>query len=227
MKNLCIIPARGGSKRIPHKNIKPFMGKPIIAYSIENAKKTRLFDEIMVSTDDPEIVKIAEQYGAKIPFLRTDKTANDYATLADVLEEVIHMYSDRGQQFDNMCCMLATCPLLEPETVLDAFNLLVQTDFTTICPMVAFSYPILRSFSIDESGEMNMNWPEYAKARSQDLKPAYHDSGTFYWHKIAPWLAGNRKRGGIVISEELVQDIDTEQDWKMAEMKYRIIHNLP
>ena len=225
MKNLCIIPARGGSKRIPHKNIKPFMGKPIIAYSIENAKETGLFDEIMVSTDDPEIVKIAEQYGAKIPFLRTEKTANDYATLADVLEEVVHMYSDRGQHFDNMCCVLATCPLVKSSYITDAYNKLVQSDFTTVSPMVEFSYPILRSYSMTEEGEMIMNWPEYAKARSQDLMPSYHDSGTFYWHKIKPWLDGNRKRGGIVISEELVQDIDTDHDWKMAEMKYNLLFN--
>lgn len=225
MKNLCIIPARGGSKRIPHKNIKPFMGKPIIAYSIENAKATGLFDEIMVSTDDPEIVEIAKQYGASVPFLRSEKTANDYATLADVLQEVLECYSERGRKFDNMCCILATCPLLKSESISDAYSMLVQSDFTTICPMVTYSYPILRSFSIDEKGEMTMNWPEYAKTRSQDLKPAYHDSGTFYWHKIEPWLEGNRRRGGIVISEELVQDIDTEQDWKIAEMKYRIINN--
>lgn len=225
MKNICIIPARGGSKRIPHKNIKPFMGKPIIAYSIENAKATGLFDEIMVSTDDPEIVEIAKQYGATVPFLRSEKTANDYATLADVLQEVLDCYSERGMRFDNMCCILATCPLLKSESISEAYNMLVQSDFTTICPMVAYSYPILRSFSIDESGEMTMNWPEYAKTRSQDLRPAYHDSGTFYWHKIGPWLKGNRRRGGIVISEELVQDIDTEQDWKIAEMKYHIINN--
>jgi N-acylneuraminate cytidylyltransferase len=225
MKNLCIIPARGGSKRIPRKNVKPFMGKPIISYSIENAKATGLFNEIMVSTDDSEIVEIAKQYGASVPFLRSEKTANDYATLADVLQEVLECYSKEGKSFDNMCCILATCPMVKSESIIDAYKMLVQSKFTTICPMVAFSYPILRSFSIDEKGEMVMNWPEYANARSQDLKPAYHDSGTFYWHKIDPWLAGNRRRGGIVISEDLVQDIDTEQDWKMAEMKYRIINN--
>lgn len=225
MKNLCIIPARGGSKRIPRKNIKPFMGKPIIAYSIEAALKSGLFDEVMVSTDDEEIAEIAKQYGASVPFLRSEKTANDYATLADVLQEVLECYSERGRKFDNMCCILATCPLLKSESISDAYSMLVQSDFTTICPMVTYSYPILRSFSIDEKGEMTMNWPEYAKTRSQDLKPAYHDSGTFYWHKIEPWLEGNRRRGGIVISEELVQDIDTEQDWKIAEMKYRIINN--
>lgn len=225
MKNLCIIPARGGSKRIPRKNIKPFMGKPIIAYSIENAKATGLFDEIMVSTDDPEIVEIAKQYGATVPFLRSEKTANDFATLADVLQEVLESYAKRGESFDNMCCVLATCPLIKTTDITDAYESLTHSDFTTICPVVAYSYPILRSYSMDENGEMIMNWPEYAKTRSQDLKPAYHDSGTFYWHKIEPWLAGNRRRGGIVISEELVQDIDTEQDWKIAEMKYRIINN--
>lgn len=225
MKNLCIIPARGGSKRIPRKNIKPFMGKPIIAYSIENAKATGLFDEIMVSTDDPEIVEIAKQYGASVPFLRSEKTANDYATLADVLQEVVEKYAEEGVIFDNMCCVLATCPLIKSDYISEAYQRLVDSDFTTICPMVQYSYPIQRSYCMEENGEMTMNWPEYAKSRSQDLKPAYHDSGTFYWHKIDPWLAGNRRRGGIVISEDLVQDIDTEQDWKMAEMKYKIIFN--
>ena len=225
MKNLCIIPARGGSKRIPRKNIKPFMGKPIIAYSIENAKATGLFDEIMVSTDDPEIVEIAKQYGASVPFLRSEKTANDFATLADVLQEVIEKYAKDDIIFDNMCCVLATCPLIKSDYIAEAYQRLVNSDFTTICPMVQYSYPIQRSYSMEDSGEMIMNWPEYAKSRSQDLKPAFHDSGTFYWHKIKPWLEGNRRRGGIVISEDLVQDIDTEQDWRIAEMKYKIIFN--
>ena len=147
MKNLCIIPARGGSKRIPRKNIKPFMGKPIIAYSIEYAKATGLFDEIMVSTDDPEIVEIAKQYGASVPFLRSEKTANDFATLADVLQEVIDKYAEKGVRFDNMCCVLATCPLIKSEYISEAYQRLVDSDFTTICPMVQYSYPIQRSYT--------------------------------------------------------------------------------
>lgn len=224
MKNLAIIPARGGSKRIPRKNVKFFMGKPIIAFSIENAIKTNLFDDVMVSTDDAEIEKIALRYGASVPFLRSAETANDFATLADVIREVISLYEKRGQYFDNVCCILATCPLIGPENILNAYEKLVHSEFITVYPVVPFSYPILRSLKMDEQGGVSWNWPEYSNTRSQDIVPFYHDSGSFYWHKLDLWLSGQRKGGGIVIGEELVQDIDTEQDWKLAEMKYRIIH---
>ena len=202
------------------------MGKPILAYSIDNALKTGLFDEVMVSTDDPEIIEIAKQYGASVPFVRTEKTANDFAILEDVIREVLDMYANLGQHFDNMCCLLATCPLVKAEYIIEAYQKLTSSDFTTVYPVVQFSYPILRSLKMDAEGGISMNWPEYYRTRSQDLAPAYHDSGTFYWHKIEAWLAGIRERGGIVIDEDLVQDIDTEQDWKMAEMKYKIINNL-
>ena len=224
MKNLCIIPARGGSKRIPRKNVKPFMGKPILAYSIENALATELFDEVMVSTDDPEIMEVAKQYGASVPFVRTEKTANDFASLADVIHEVVDMYVERGQTFDNMCCILATCPLVKASYISEAYQKLINSDFISVYPVVQFSYPILRSLKMDEHGEVSMNWPEYAKTRSQDLAPAYHDSGTFYWHKVESWMRGDRKGGGIVIAEDLVQDIDTEEDWRMAELKYQLIN---
>lgn len=225
MKNLCIVPARGGSKRIPRKNVKPFMGKPIIAYSIENALSTGLFDEIMVSTDDDEIIEVAKRYGASVPFKRSEKTANDFAILADVIQEVLGMYNERGEKYDNICCLLATCPLVKPSYIVEAFEKLIASDFISVYPVVQFSYPILRSLKMDEKGEVSMNWPEYAKTRSQDLAPAYHDSGTFYWHKVEPWLEGFRKGGGIVIDEDLVQDIDTEQDWRMAEVKYQILNS--
>lgn len=223
MKNLCIIPARGGSKRIPRKNVKPFLGKPMLAYPIEAALKTGLFDEVMVSTDDEEIAKTACQYGAKVPFMRSADTSNDFATLADVLHEVLDNYEKAGRRFDNMCCILATSPLLQPQDITNGYNKLVSSEFSTIVPVVQFSYPILRSFKMDEKGAISYNWPEYAKSRSQDLPPAYHDSGTFYWNKIERWKTGNILRGGVVVSEETVQDIDTEQDWKMAELKYNIL----
>lgn len=225
MKNLCIIPARGGSKRIPRKNVKPFMGKPILAYSIENALATGLFDEVMVSTDDTEIIEVAKKYGASVPFVRSEKTANDYAILADVIQEVVGKYGEKGEHFDNVCCLLATCPLVKPSYISEAYEKLIHSDFISVYPVVQFSYPILRSLKMDKNGEVAMNWPEYAKTRSQDLAPAYHDSGTFYWHKISPWLKGVRKGGGIVIDEDLVQDIDTEQDWRMAEMKFQILNS--
>ena len=225
MKNLCIIPARGGSKRIPRKNVKPFMGKPMIAYSIENALATGLFNEVMVSTDDQEIVQVAKQYGAKVPFLRSENTSNDYAILADVIREVLEMYSMENKHFDNICVLLATSPLLRSKSIVEAYDKLISSEFTTILPVVQFSYPILRSYNMDENGAVKWNWPEHAKTRSQDLAPAYHDSGTFYWHKVEAWLEGNMYRGGIIVSEDTVQDIDTEQDWIVAEMKYKLLFN--
>ncbi len=225
MKNICIIPARGGSKRIPRKNVKPFLGKPIIAYSIEAALRTGLFDVVMVSTDDAEIAEISKQYGASVPFMRSEQTSNDYATLADVIREVLDGYKSMNLSFDNMCCILATSPLLRYEDLISGYEKLQNTDFTSIIPVVEFSYPILRSFKITDLGEVIYNWPEYAKTRSQDLAPAYHDSGTFYWHKVQPWLEGSVRRGAVVVEEETVQDIDTEHDWKMAEMKYNLLFN--
>ena len=205
MRNIAIIPARGGSKRIPHKNVKPFMGKPIIAYSIETALSTHLFDEVMVSTDDLEIAEVARQYGASI-------------------REVLGRYKEQGDFFDNMCCILATSPLLLNEDIVVGYERLIHSDFSSIVPIVQFSYPILRSYGMNSEGEIYFNWPEYAKTRSQDLESAYHDSGTFYWHKIDRWLSGDIKRGGIVVDEDRVQDIDTEQDWRMAEIKYKMLH---
>ena len=224
LKNLAIIPARGGSKRIPRKNVKLFMGKPIIAYSIEAALQSGVFDEVMVSTDDCEIAEIACQYGAKVPFMRTETTANDYATLADVIHEVLDRYEQEGKVFDSVCCVLATAPLISSVDIQFAYNKLLSSDFVTVYPVVAFSYPILRALQMNDEGGMVMRWPEYAKTRSQDLETMYHDSGTFYWHKVKPWRAGIQKRGGIVVDESRVQDIDTETDWVLAEIKFQLLH---
>lgn len=226
MKNLAIIPARGGSKRIPRKNVKPFLGKPMLAYPIEAALATGLFDEVMVSTDDEEIAEVARLYGAKVPFMRSAETSNDFATLNDVLREVLNKYEEQGKMFENMCCILATSPMLKSEDISNGFSTLINSEFSTIVPIVEFSYPILRSFKMSDENAIDYNWPEYAKSRSQDLPKAYHDSGTFYWNKIDRWLKGDIKRGGIVVSEETVQDIDTEQDWKIAEIKYKLLNRL-
>lgn len=223
MKNLAIIPARGGSKRIPRKNVKPFLGKPMLAYSIEAALETGLFDEVMVSTDDEEIAEVARQCGAKVPFLRTPATANDYATLADVMKEVLTEYKNRGQEFDNSCLILATCPMLQSQDISSAYNRLTSSDFTMVYPVVLFSYPIWRCLDLAEDGSMRRHWPEFENSRSQDLPKQYHDTGTFYWYKNAEWLAGNVKIGGIEVDETAIQDIDTETDWKLAEMKYKLL----
>ena len=224
MRNLCIIPARGGSKRIPRKNVKPFLGKPMLAYSIEAAKNTGLFDEIMVSTDDDEIADVAKQYGAKVPFMRSAETASDYATTNDVLREVLHKYCELGQEFDNFCCFYATAPLVQSKDVVVAFERLLNSSFTLVYPVVQFSYPIWRCLDLKEDGTMTRHWPEFENSRSQDLPKEYHDTGTFYWHKTKEWLRGNILVGGIEVDETSIQDIDTETDWKLAEMKYRILH---
>lgn len=223
MKNLCIIPARGGSKRIPRKNVRPFLGKPMLAYSIDAAKQSSLFEEIMVSTDDEEIAAVARQYGANVPFMRSEKTAGDFATTTDVLKEVIARYKELGQEFDNFCCFYATAPLAQSKDVVDAFHLLLRSGFTCVYPVVQFSYPIWRCLDLAEDGTLTRHWPQYENSRSQDLPKEYHDTGTFYWYKTKEWLDGNIKVGGIVVDETIIQDIDTETDWKLAEMKYELM----
>lgn len=225
MKNLCIIPARGGSKRIPRKNVKPFLGKPMLAYSIEAALTTKLFDEVMVSTDDEEIAIVARQYGAKVPFMRSMETANDFATTADVLHEVINKYKELGQEFDNFCCIYATAPMIQSKDIISAFSRLQSSDFTKVYPVVQFSYPIWRCLDLAEDGSIKRHWPEFENSRSQDLPKEYHDTGTFYWYKTNEWLAGNIKVGGIEVDEITIQDIDTETDWKIAEMKYKLLYH--
>lgn len=224
MKNICIIPARGGSKRIPRKNIKDFLGKPIIAYSIEAALQSGLFDEVMVSTDDEEIAIIAKQYGASVPFLRSAETANDFATTDDVLREVIHKYAARGIRFNAMCCLYATAPLVRSEDIVLAHALLVHSDFNCVYPVAQFSYPIWRCIDVAEDSSMSYHWPEYALSRSQDLQKEYHDTGTFYWYKLPSWLTDEERCGAIIVDETRIQDIDTETDWKLAEMKYKLLH---
>ena len=223
MKNLAIIPARGGSKRIPHKNIKEFLGKPIIAYSIEAALKSGLFDEVMVSTDDEQIAAIAKQFGASVPFMRSAETANDFATTMDVLNEVLNEYRKRGQVFDEMCCIYATAPLIAAEDLQAAHKLLSSSDFACVYPVVEFSYPIWRCLDVAEDGSMKRHWPEYENSRSQDLSKEYHDSGTFYWYKLNESAFVDGATGAIILSEDRVQDIDTETDWKLAEMKYNLL----
>jgi N-acylneuraminate cytidylyltransferase len=227
MSNLAIIPARGGSKRIPRKNIRLFLGKPIIAYSIETALQTMLFEEIMVSTDDGEICETAKKYGARVPFLRSKDTSDDYATLADVITEVVRCYEERGKHFCNICCILPTAPLISSQDIITAYETLNKSDcYNSVYPVVAFSYPVLRSLKMDRNGILSMHWPEYANTRSQDIEPFYHDTGTFYWHRTNIFRGEECTRAkGIIVDDIAVQDIDTETDWKLAELKYRLLHN--
>lgn len=224
MKRLAIITARGGSKRIPRKNIKPFLGKPILAYSIEAAVASGLFDEVMVSTEDEEIAEIAKQYGAKVPFYRSEKTAGDFATTNDVLLEVIDEYEKRGKFFDAACCVYPTAPFVTAEKIKDAMTQLEASDADTLIPVVQFSYPPQRAMVI-RKGQLEFKYLEYIDSRSQDLEKEYHDVGQFYCFKV-PAYKENKKLmlGSIlpyVVDEMEVQDIDNESDWKIAEIKYQ------
>lgn len=231
MSNLCIIPARGGSKRIPKKNIKDFLGKPIIAYSIEAAIKCNLFDEVMVSTDDEEIAQVAILHGANVPFIRSKKNANDYATTTDVLFEVLEQYQNEFNiTFTNVCCIYPTAPLLKMEDVLNGYNILNEGESTSVFPVTSFGYPVLRGLKRDKNGLTAMVWPEHQNTRSQDLEEIYHDAGQWYWFKPDNLLKKKSIIGEnystLVLNKLEVQDIDTMEDWKLAELKYKLMKHL-
>lgn len=230
MKNLAIITARGGSKRIPRKNIRNFLGKPIIAYSIDSAIKSGVFDEIMVSTDDDEIATIAEKYGANFPFKRSEATSNDTATTTDVIIEVLTEYKKNGLIFDYACCIYPTAPFITPESLKKGLNQMIKSNTEVAFPVVKFSYPIQRALKIDSDNKLSMIYPEHSRSRSQDLVPRYHDAGQFYWFKTSAINPNmellKMKASPIILSEKEVQDIDTEEDWILAEIKYKLLKEL-
>ncbi len=223
-KRIAIITARGGSKRIPKKNIKDFCGKPIIAYSIEAAISSKLFDEVMVSTDSEEIAEIAKKYGASVPFMRSAETSNDYATTNDVLMEVFNEYEKRGQEFDIAVCIYPTAPFVTADKLKRAIDMVEKDGADAVTPVVQFSFPPQRAFII-RNNALEYQYPENASARSQDLEPIYHDCGQFYVMKPKNVMDGIiiKKTTPIVMPEAEVQDIDTVEDWKIAEMKYQIM----
>ncbi len=226
MRSIAIITARGGSKRIPRKNIKPFLGRPILEYPIEAALQCGCFDEVMVSTDDEEIASIAREAGAAVPFLRSSKTSDDHATTAEVLLEVLGEYEKRGQSFDVMACLYPTNPFITPKKLQDAMALMEGSDYAEVVPVVEFSFPPLRAYRKNEAGALEYNWPEYENTRSQDLEKLYHDAGQFYVYDVAKYLKNRGPRGilcPLVFPESEVQDIDNEEDWKMAELKVEMM----
>jgi len=227
MTKIAIIPARGGSKRIPKKNIKPFLGKPIIAYSIEAAIKSNLFDYVIVSTDDKEIKDIALQYGALVPFTRSEKNSDDFATTFDVIEEVLNWYKQQNITIELACCMYATAPFITRELLYKAEDKLISNQFDTVFPAIRFGFPIQRAIKmVNSNGKFDLFQPEYLSSRSQDLEPAFHDAGQLYFFK--PDIILEKKKlwtnnsGIIEIDELLAQDIDNETDWKLAELKYQL-----
>lgn len=229
MSNLAIIPARGGSKRIPRKNIKLFLGKPIIAYSIEAAINSGLFNEVMVSTDDAEIAEIAIQYGAKVPFMRSDKMSNDFATTFDVVEEVINSYKEKEIEFENVCCIYPCAPFVIEQKLEEAYDLFVKEHFDAVFPVMQFGFPIQRALQMDDFGKISFFYPENALTRSQDLLPSFHDAGQFYWMNVASCMEQQKiitaNTGSIIITELEGQDIDNEVDWKLAELKYELLQS--
>ena len=226
MSAVAIITARGGSKRIPRKNIRPFLGRPIIAYSIEAALQSGLFDEVMVSTDDDEIAEIARTEGAAVPFRRSADMADDYATTADVLREVLAQYGATERSFDVACCLYPTAPFVTAERLRAAFARLTESGAHTVIPVTRFAFPIWRAFHMNE-GRLSYIWPEHAPKRSQDLPVAWHDAGQFYFFRTEEFLASGQLVGantiGLESDEFEVQDIDDEQDWQLAELKYRLM----
>lgn len=227
-KLLCIIPARGGSKRIPHKNIALFKGEPIISYSIKAVQESGIADEIMVSTDDQAIADVAIKYGAKVPFFRDASTSNDKAGVASVLVEVVNEYKKRGMEFDYVLSVYATQPLLKPENLVKAFEQLSTTEGAeSICTVEAYSYPPQRATVIVD-GELKQLHPENYYARSQDLQKIYHDCNQFFLFKTYALMRDQKLYTEhtlpFILAESESQDIDTMEDWKLMEMKYDLMH---
>lgn len=226
MKNIAIITARGGSKRIPRKNIRDFCGHPIMYYSIKAALESKIFDEVMVSTDDQEIASIATNCGAKVPFLRSAATANDFATTEDVLKEVILQYKSLGLEFSYGCCLYPTAPFITAQKLKQCFNDMLSNNCDTALTVVRYSFPPQRAFVIP-NGRVSYQYPEYANMRSQDLEAIYHDCGQFYFFNMRAFLQSHLliddNTYPFIVSEEEVQDIDILSDWKIAEMKYKLM----
>lgn len=220
---LAIIPARGGSKRIPRKNVKPFLGQPIIKYSIDAARGAGLFDEVMVSSDDAEIRELSGRLGANAPFARSAEASSDVATTAAVILEVLESYRRAGREFAYVCCIYPTAPLVTAERLREAWNLLLESGADSALPVMRFGFPIWRAFKLTD-GRLQFEWPENAVRRSQDLPDAFHDCGQFYFLKTSSFLEHRAlvmpHTVPLLVPESEAQDIDTDEDWKLAELKY-------
>lgn len=224
MKSIAIITARGGSKRIPGKNIKEFLGKPILQYSVEAAVKSQFFDEVMVSTDDLHIAEVAKKAGAKVPFMRSKETSDDYSTTSDVLKEVLDHYGENGEKFEYACCIYPTAPFITAEKLQTAMQKMIKENGDCVMPVVRFSFPPQRSLILKD-GKLEYRWPENKFVRTQDLEPFYHDAGQFYCFRVASFYRYGQVIAGrtlpIEVPETEVQDIDEYSDWKLAEIKYK------
>jgi len=221
---VCVIPARGGSKRIPNKNIKKFCGKPIIAWSIETAIKSQCFDKIVISTDDEKIANVAKQYGAEVPFFRPDQLADDFTGTVAVISHAVNWISENWQEPDYACCLYATAPFVRPEDIQYGLEKIKQEEADYVFSVASFESPIQRAFRINENARVEMMYPENLNERSQDLEEAYYNAGQFYWGTGDAWKSGKRVLSGnsapIIVPRGRVQDIDTPEDWEHAELLF-------
>jgi len=227
-KCVAIIPARGGSKRIPRKNIKDFFGKPLIAYSIEVALKSKLFDKVIVTTDDQEIMDIAKQYGAEA-YKRPDHLADDFTATQPVIDNVLEYLKNNNEEYNYYCTIYATAPLLQEKYLIEGYENLKKSDAVNAFSVTSMPFPIKRTFKITSDNRCEMFWPEHALTRSQDLEEAYQDAGQFYWtnlKKESNEIMFGKDSIPVVIPRHLVQDIDTLEDWKRAEIMYEVIQRL-
>jgi pseudaminic acid cytidylyltransferase len=224
-KCVAIIPARGGSKRIPRKNIKDFYGKPLIAYSIQAALESKLFEKVIVSTDDEEIATIAKEYGAQVPFIRPQELSDDYVGTGAVISHALAFLKEQGEKYDFCCSIYATAPLLRTEYIIEAFEKLQASDAVNVFSVTSMPFPIQRTFKITQNRRCEMFWPDNFMKRSQDLEEAYQDAGQFYWknlNKTTKEVMFGKDSIPIVLPRHLVQDIDTLEDWKRAEVMYEV-----
>lgn len=229
MKNkvVCIIPARGGSKRIPRKNIKKFLGEPVISYSIHAAISSNIFEEVFVSTDDEEIAEVAEYFGATADILRSSNSSHDNATTADVLSEILNY--ERFKDLEFICCLYPVAPLINKGLLIKAFNLLTNEKYNSILPVTEFEYPIERRMQKQSDESLIFSENHHENTRTQDLKTYYHDAGMFYFIRVSSFKKDKKLLSnptfGIELERTNVQDIDTLIDWRLAELKYKLIHD--
>lgn len=222
---VAVIPARGGSKRIPRKNIKNFCGRPIISYSIQAAKNSDLFDRIIVSTDDEEIAEISRVHGGETPFLRPKELSDDYTGTSAVIRHTLTWLKDQGEHVSHVCCIYATAPFVQPRYLEEGYRLLIKSEKSFAFSVTSFPFPIQRAVRIREDGALEAIYPEHVNARSQDLEEAFHDAGQFYWGTAKAFLSDevlfSPVSMPVILPRYLVQDIDTPEDWRRAELMYK------
>ena len=225
--NVAIIPARGGSKRIPRKNIKDFCGKPMIAWSIKAALQSGCFERIIISTDDEEIAEVALRFGAEVPFIRPEELSGDFVATIPVIKHAIQWLNANQTIPDWVCCIYATAPFISADALQSGLTLIQQQDTDYVFSVTSYAFPIQRAIKLQQNGTVKMFSPEHFNTRSQDLEEAYHDAGQFYWGARTAWLEEkpifSSESYPVILPRHLVQDIDTQEDWIRAELMFKAI----